>query len=311
MEKTNSTNYIINLKNDTKKAYLLFIGAMFIFGSMGVLVKFIPLSGAMIAFFRGIIASIFTVIYAKCKKIKVFEKMSVTTFFLIVLNGIAIGVNWVLLFSAYKYTSVSVATLCYYMQPIFVILASPLFFKERLTKYKISCAFIAIFGMILVSGVLNRKGMEITEYIGIILALIGGAVYAFAVILNKKVCLDNFYERSAIQLFVASICLLPYLLIRKEFVDFTIDLKGIILLLILGIVHTGIAYIMFFNSISYLKAQSIAILSYFDPVFAVILSTLILGETMTWQVFSGAVMIIGAAICSEVDIINIVSSKNK
>ena len=69
----------------------------------------------------------------------------------------------------------------------------------------------------------------------------------------------------------------------------------------MGLVHTGMAYAIYFGSMSHLKAQSIAVLGYIDPVFALLLSALVLHESLTVFGILGAVLIIGSALVSEID----------
>lgn len=108
------------------------------------------------------------------------------------------GLNWMLLFEAYNYTSVAIATMCYYMQPTIVILLSPLVFRERLTFKKMLCALTAIIGMVFISGVLTGTGVQIHDIKGILFGIGAALLYSAVVILNKKVVLENIYEKSVI-----------------------------------------------------------------------------------------------------------------
>ena len=183
-----------------------------------------------------------------------------------------------LLFEAYNHTTVATATLCYYMQPTMVTLLSPLLFHERLTPRRLLCALAAVVGMVFVSGVADgNTGGDVT---GILLGLGAAALYASVIILNKLAPRGNAYGRTIVQLASAAACLIPYLLLTH--VDLTaaftsLQPRGLIMLLIVGVVHTGLAYALYFGSMQGMKAQSIAVLSYIDPVSALILSALLLG----------------------------------
>lgn len=134
------------------------ISSMTIFGTIGLFVKHTPLPSSLIAMIRGFIGMLFllAVVFIKRDKIswQIIKKHAVLLF----TSGAFIGVNWILLFESYRYTTVATATLCYYMAPIFIILASPIFLKERLTLKKLLCVTVALVGMIFVSGILNLSG---------------------------------------------------------------------------------------------------------------------------------------------------------
>jgi RarD protein len=219
---------------------------------------------------------------------------------ILILSGMIMGINWMLLFEAYNYTTVATATLCYYMAPTIVILLSPLLFKEKLGIKNSLCAIIAIVGMALVSGIAESGGIQSTDLKGILFGLGAACFYAGVVILNKLAPVEDAYRKTTIQLFSAAVIMIPYLLLTENFADFHLDGLSVVMLLVVCIVHTGIAYALYFGSMNRLKAQSIAVLSYIDPVSALILSALILHESLTVYGLIGAVLIIGSALGSEI-----------
>ncbi len=204
-----------------------------------------------------------------------------------------------LLFEAYNYTSVAVATMCYYMQPTIVILLSPLVFHEKLTFKKLICAVAAIAGMILVSGILSGNRLQMQDIKGILCGLGAAALYSVVVILNKKVFVEDVYEKSIIQLAAAAAILIPYLLLKEDMSRIELNGTAAAMVFLAGVVHTGIAYALYFGSMKNLKAQSIAVMSYIDPVFALLLSAIMLHERLPTFGMIGAVLIIGSAIVSE------------
>lgn len=214
------------------------------------------------------------------------------------------GINWILLFEAYRYTTVAVATLCYYMEPIFVILASAIWLKEELTRKKILCSAAAMTGMVLVSGVLQTETFDLPGLKGVILGLCAGILYASVILLNKQLKKIEAYDKTVIQLAAAAAVLLPYTLASEKINGVSFTPLTILMLLIVGIVHTGIAYALCFGSMGSLKAQTIALFSYVDPVVAVILSVLLLGEKISLSGIVGAVLILGSTMAgsSEKDI---------
>ena len=122
------------------KAKLELLTAMLIFGTIGLFRRMIPFPSSVIANTRGIIGTSFLILFVFLTKQKLNFTSIKKNLILLVLSGTLIGFNWILLFESYNYTSVAVSTVCYYMAPIFVILASPVFFKEKLTAKKIICA---------------------------------------------------------------------------------------------------------------------------------------------------------------------------
>ena len=279
------------------KAKLMLVCSMLIFGTVGVFRKFIPMSSGFVAFTRGIIGTLFLVLVMALKKSNVNKESIKKNSKVLIFSGAAIGFNWILLFESYKYTSVATATLCYYMAPLIVTLCSQLF-GEKLTVKKIILLIFALFGMALVSNIFT-KGQAI-DVKGILLGLGAAVFYALVIMSNKKISGLSSFEKTSVQLFFAGVSVLIYSLLFEKiyFSDFTLPV--IILTLIVGVIHTGFAYTLYFGSISILKTQTTAILSYIDPVFAIILSALILKEPMTIQNALGAIIVIASLLLSEI-----------
>ena len=284
---------------ENKKSYLMLISAMLIYGTIGIFRKFIPISSASLAFVRGLIGALCLFIYIKITGRNFRQKIGGRNIFLLAVTGGLIGINWIFLFESYNYTSVAVSTLCYYMEPTIVILISPFFFKEKLTGRKLICAACAIIGMIFVSGILEQRTVAGGGYKGVLLGLAAAVIYAMVIVLNKKIHVEDAYIKTMIQLLSASLIILPYVLFAEDLGSIELNAFAIVMILLVGVLHTGVAYALYFGSMEGLKAQTIAILSYIDPVAALILAALILKEKMTLYGIIGAVLIIGAAVISE------------
>lgn len=286
------------MNKDNFKSYVALIGSMLIFGTLGVVRRYIPLSSAMLALCRGALGSVFLLLFVLVRggKLKLPERK--TTLWL-VLTGAVMGLNWMLLFEAYNYTTVAAATMCYYMQPTIVILLSPLVFRERLSGRKLACAAAAIVGMLFVSGVLSGGIGQVRDIRGIAFGLGAAALYAAVIILNKKVVVEDIYAKTVIQLAGAALVMIPYVLLTEGVPELTLTAADIGMVLLVGIVHTGITYALYFGSMQRLKAQTVAVMSYIDPVFALLLSAAVLHERLTPLGIVGAVLIIGSAVISE------------
>ncbi|MBQ0010589.1 MAG: DMT family transporter [Ruminococcus sp.] len=284
----------------SKKALAPFLSAIVIFGTVGLVRRAIPLSSAAIAAMRGIVGAIvlLTVLFIRQKR---FDR-SVTgkqTLWLI-LSGMMIGFNWILLFEAYCYTSVAVATLGYYMAPAIVLAVSPLLFGEKLTGRKIGCLFAALVGMAFVSGVIPGGIPSPSEAKGVLLSLAAAVLYAGDVLINKKLPDVPAMEKTVIQLAAAGLSVLPYAIFTGWGDAASMTTVAWILLAVLCLVHTGLAYLLYFGAIPSLPAQSVALLAYLDPIVAILLSALILKERMNLWEGIGAVLIIGALMVSEI-----------
>ena len=275
--------------------------SMLIFGTIGIFKEYIPLSSGLLAMLRGIIGSIFLLIIFIIEH-KRFDLNAIkNNLIILIISGAAIGFNWILLFEAYNHTTIATATLCYYMAPVFVIFASPLFIKEKLTLKQLICSLIAIFGMVLVSGIFDVGFSNIKELVGVFLGLGAAILYASVIILNKKIVGVSAFERTIIQLASAGIVLIPYTMIFENNINLILNTKVIFLILIVCLVHTGIAYSLYFYSVKNVKAQTAAIYSYIDPIFAILLSGIILKQEINFSTVVGAIVILGSTLISEID----------
>lgn len=280
-------------------ARLSIIISMLIFGTIGIFVRHVPLPSSVIALVRGVVGTLFLLMFCRLRKMPLCREAIRKNLGLLVLSGVFIGFNWILLFEAYRYTTVATATLCYYLAPVFVILVAPILFGEKLTLRKGVCVAVALVGMVFVSGVTPAGFSGSGELLGILFGVGAAVLYASVVLMNKKLAQVQAFERTIVQLGAAALALLPYVLITQWGTVMNWSGLSIPLLLVMGIVHTGIAYALYFGAIKELPAQTSALLSYIDPVSAIILSALFLGESLTISGAVGAVLVLGATLLSE------------
>lgn len=284
-----------------KKSKYLLIFVMFLFGTIGLFRKYIDLSSSVLAMSRGFIGSIFILMFMKIKRMSISIKDIQKNLIPLVLSGVFIGFNWILLFEAYAYTTVAIATLCYYMAPVLVILVSFILFKEKITKRKAVCIFFAILGMILVSGVFDGY-QENVQLKGILFGLGAAVLYASVILMNKKISGISAYDKTMVQLFVAAIILIPYILFTEDVTCIQPDGISIVLTILVGILHTGIAYTLYFGTMSDLEAQTIALYSYIDPCVAIFLSAFVLKEQLSILGMIGAIIVLGSTLISELEV---------
>lgn len=279
------------------KQKLLFALAMLIFGSIGLFVRTLPFTSSQIALARGLIGSAF--LFASSfilKKGLSFKRIRNNLKVLLPL-GIMLGFNWILLFQAYRYTSIANATVSYYCAPVIVMLLTPVVLKEPLTRTNVLCIFAAMAGMVCISGAggaLDRQNL-----IGVAYGF-GGAVFYAAIVLTNKFLKDiSDFESAFTQLFIAALALLPYVLLTDGIRLAGASAGAVLLLILVGMVHTGFSYLLYFASLPRLDSRTIATFSYIDPISAILLSSLFLAEPITLVQAAGAVLILGATLVNE------------
>jgi len=283
---------------ETKKAMGALVASMLIFGTIGIFRRHIDLPSSVIAMLRGFIGTAFLLVFIRLRGQRLSLADIKKNLVKLVASGVVMGFNWILLFEAYRYTSVATATLCYYMAPIIMMLVSPVLLHERLTRKKILCMMLALVGMIPVSGVLET-GFHAGELRGVLLGLGAAVLYAAVVLTNKTITEIGAYDKTIVQLAAAALSLVPYVLLTENVASIHLTGMSSAMMLLVGMVHTGFAYALYFGCTKYLSAQTLAIVSYVDPVVAILLSALLLGESMTPLGAAGAVLVLGATLASE------------
>lgn len=282
----------------TMNPRLMLISSMAIFGTLSIFVRNISVSSGELALYRAAMAAVLIGAFLLLTKQKIpFAKIKKEVP-LLLLSGVAMGINWILLFEAYKYTTVSVATLSYYFAPVIVTVVCPVLFKEKLTGKQIVCFVMSSVGLVLITGIGDvGKGQD---FVGILFGLGAAVFYATVVLLNKFIKNVEGIHRTFLQFSSAAVVLLPYVIVTSGVTLGNLSGIGWANLLIVGVVHTGVTYCMYFSSLKELPGQKAAILSYIDPLVAILISITILGESMTlWQV-AGGVLILGFTLWNEI-----------
>lgn len=276
---------------------LILIASMTIFGTLGLFVRNIPVSSGELALYRAVLAALLIAVFLLVTNQKISFANIKKEAPLLLVSGVAMGINWILLFEAYKYTTVSVATLSYYFAPVIVTVVCPILFKEKLTSRQIVCFVMSTLGLVMITGIGNVGGGN--DIIGILFGLGAAVFYATVILLNKFIKNVEGIHRTFLQFLSAIIVLIPYVIMTSGVALGNLDSIGWINLLIVGLIHTGVTYCMYFSTIKELPGQKVAILSYIDPLVAVLISVTILGETITlWQVLGG-ILILGFTLWNE------------
>ena len=286
------------MKQQLKSPRLMLIASMAIFGTLGLFVRNIPVSSGELALYRAVMATIMICAFLIITKQKIPFANIKKEVPLLLASGVAMGINWILLFEAYKYTTISAATLSYYFAPVLVTVACPLLFREKLTRKQIVCFILSTVGLVLIIGFDGLSGSG-THLLGILLGLGAAVFYATVILLNKFIKKVEGIKRTFLQFLAAIVTLFPYVACTGGMHLEVLDTKGWVSLLIVGLVHTGITYCLYFSALKELNGQEVAILSYLDPLVAVIISVAVLGEKMTFLQLIGGILILGCTLWNE------------
>lgn len=280
---------------------LMLIISMAIFGTIGLLRRNINVSSGELALYRAVLATVFIGLFLLVTKNRIPLGKIKKQLPILLLSGAAMAFNWILLFEAYNYTTVSVATLSYYFAPVIVTVLCPILFREKMTGKNVVCFVMSTAGIVLITGI-GSLDTGSDHFKGILFGLGAASLYATVILLNKFTKGVDGIHRTFVQFIAAVIVLVPYVLATDGINIMTLEAKGIGLLLVVGLVHTGITYCMYFTSLKDLTGSQAAILSYIDPLVAVICSVAILGEEMTLTQLVGGVLILGFTLLNEINI---------
>ena len=282
----------------TMNPRLMLIASMTIFGTLAPFVRNISVASGELALYRAVLAAALIAVFLLATGQMIpFGKIRKEVPLLLA-SGVAMGFNWILLFEAYKYTTVSVATLSYYFAPVIVTVVCPVLFREKLTVKQIICFVMSTAGLVMITGIGELDGGN--HLIGILYGLGAATLYATVILLNKFIRNVEGIHRTFLQFLSAIVVLLPYVLLTSGVTLGGLNTVGWVNLMIVGLVHTGVTYCMYFSSLKELPGQKAAILSYIDPLVAVLISVTILGESMTmWQIIGG-ILILGFTLWNEI-----------
>ena len=283
----------------TMSPRIMNILSMAVFGTIGLFVRQISVSSGELALYRAIMASVLLFIYLIITKQKIPFKEIKRELPLLLVSGIAMGFNWILLFEAYKYTTVSVATLSYYFAPVIVTAVCPILFKEKMSLKQWLCFAMSTLGIVLITGIGDLQSGN-NHLMGIAFGLGAACLYATVVLINKFIKKVEGIHRTFLQFLAAVLVLIPYVACTSGVTLGKLNITGWVCLLIVGVVHTGITYCLYFSSLKELPGQKAAILSYIDPLVAVLVSVFLLSEKLTLLQALGGALILGFALWNEI-----------
>lgn len=272
---------------------------MILWGSLGVFTKSIPLSALSLAFLRALIALPVLFMAMKMNKTEKADQLEWLLLKPYLISGVLLGFGWLTLFYGFKHTSISSAVIIYNMCPVYVMIAAPLLLKETISKLQIAVIFSSFFGLFLIVG---QNILEGYGYMGMALSAVSGILYATIVLINRSITrrVDNQTATFA-QIVTAMLVLLPFVLMEGNLLT-VVDLDAIAILFVflLGIVHTGVAYTIFFSLYEHMKSVEIVSYSYLEPLFGILFSVILVGENLTTLQIIGGILILGSTYIGEI-----------
>ena len=286
--------------NTTKRARLSLILSMAAFGTLAPFVRNIAVTSGELALYRAILAAILIGTFLILTRQTIPFRSLGKELYLLLFSGVAMGFNWILLFEAYKYTTVAISTLSYYFAPVIVTVVCPFLFKEKMTGRQILCFVMSTLGLALVVGITDL-GSGGNDAVGVAFGLGAAVLYATVILLNKFIKGVTGIHRTFLQFLAAIAVLTPYVLFTSGMNLGSLNGTGWVCLLVVGLVHTGITYCMYFSSLKELPGQEAAILSYVDPLVAVVIGVLLLKEPLNWQQLVGGALILGFTLWNELE----------
>ena len=277
------------------KSLIFFIASMVIFGTNGLIVANISLGSAEIVLMRTFLGSLFLLAVVLVKRSFSFADLK-ADLVPATMGGAALGLNWVMLFSAYRSAGVGLSTLTYYCGPIIVLALSPVLFREKLTWNKLLAIAAVAVGMFCITGDIE-PGSDVQT--GILFG--GGAalLYASLIVANKRVKRLSGLNCAMYELIVAFFVVLIYLVASNVKLPVIPAAEDIVWVLVIGLVNTGLAYYLYFSSLQKLPGQTVALVCYIDPLTALLVSGAFLGEKLLAVQIAGAVLILGGACLGE------------
>ncbi len=285
------------MKHDSQARWML-ITSMAAFGTLAPFVRNISVSSGQLALYRAILAALLIGIFLLISRQRIAWKALGRDLPLLLLSGGAMGINWILLFEAYQYTTVAISTLSYYFAPVIVTAVCPFLFKEKMTKKQLVCFVMSTLGLALVIGITDL-GSGGNDAVGAAFGLGAACFYALVILLNKFIKGVAGIHRTFLQFLAAIGVLTPYVLLTGGISLGGLDSLGWVCLLIVGLIHTGVTYCLYFSALKDLPGQETAILSYIDPLVAVVIGVMVLGEPLSLQQFLGGSLILGFTLWNE------------
>lgn len=287
-----------------KKGYPAIVAAMLIWGSVGVVARMAGQDPLIIVTYRVLFAA---------AALLLIEMISLTVRRnpkpagrtrpnpgLLLFSGVALAANWLFYFKAVDTTSISNAVLSYYMAPVLVALASPVLLKEPLERRTIAATVLSVAGLVIM---LYQPGQSVrpADMLGIGYGLAAACFYAMVTISGRWLEAVSAPRLVLTQCLTAALVLVPTVLLRgvpgghAGLAALAVPPRSLALLALMGVVHTALALVLYFQGLHTVKVQHVGVLGYLDPVSAILFAFLFLGEVPSSASLVGGMLILSAS----------------
>lgn len=291
-------------ENIMTNGYIKIITAMTLWGTIGLFVLWSNFDSMTISFFRCLIAIPVLFCLMKDLSLKEVKQYTFKDYFWMMVGGACLVLNWVFLFKSFQLASITLGNVSYYTQPIFLVLLGILFLQENVPARKWFFIFLTFVGIIFTVNI-HFQDLHFNNHIllGTLYALLAGVLYAMATIIVKKQQHINSQYLTFIQLITGLIILLPFLNLHLLSIHFT-QWKYIV---IIGIIHTAIPYLLYYNAVRTISVTAIAVLSYLDPIVAIITDIIYFNRHLTTLQWAG----IGLTLMGSYVVLTLKNTSNK
>lgn len=263
--------------------------AMLIWGSVGIFGRFSGLSGLGVAFFRVSLGALalLLLLAVRGKLGKTLRAFRPNILPLLAL-GTALALNWVFLFTAFNHTTIANAILVYYTAPVLATLISWRFLGERLDKRNVVSLGTAFMGLLLIASS-QRASLSDGDFVGVVFAFLGAIFYALIPNIGRFLRDVDGESLTFLQLSIATLVLLPFMAVEKAGnpVWWAIG--------VLVLVHTVLALYLYMDGLKVVEVKDASLLSYLDPLSAILYAFLVFGEVPGLRTIVGGAMILFAS----------------
>ncbi|MGL4636900.1 MAG: DMT family transporter [Beijerinckiaceae bacterium] len=267
--------------------------AMIISGTIGWFVVVAGLPAVDVVFWRCVFGAVTLLVICATLGHLRRDVISLQNAGLAALGGVAIVLNWLLLFSAYQHASISVSTVVYNTQPFMLIALGAVLFKEKPTLNAMIWLGVAFAGMLMIVQGKPASGRAGGDYLfGILLALSAAFFYAIGTLVARRLKGIPPFVIVLVQVIVGTLMLAPFAGSQSQ----AFSANTWMALTTLGAVHTGIMFVLLYSAVQKLPTTHVGALSFIYPVVAVIVDVVAFGQKLQpLQLFGGAAILVAAA----------------
>jgi len=268
------------------------VAAMLISGTIGwfVLVSGVPV--VEVVFWRCVIGAVTLLVVCWLMGYLRLDLLSYAKLGLAMLSGVAIVGNWLLLFESYAKASISISTAVYNVQPFMLVVLAAVFLGEKITVRKLAWLSVAFVGMLAIVTAHGDQQNTGDDYLaGVGLALGAAFLYAIAALIIKRLKEVPPHLMALIQVTTGALLLAPLM----QWQSLSASMDSWAALLTLGVVHTGLMYVLLYGAIQKLPTAITGALSFIYPIAAIFVDWIAFGHRLGWLQWLGVAAILLAA----------------